>query len=630
MFKSHSSSFLQSLTILLIFGSSLVIDAVVVSPSKTFSYDLDARSFYRGSSEIEYSVSRSGNLALIDANGRIGWQTKTSNKGVVDIKLLPNGNLVLLDKNGGFVWQSFYYPTNTLLVGQGLGLGSSSTNKIVNGDYSMVLQGETLGLFFNPNPKSASASVKPFNYYNVTQMGKLVINITFDTSKFFFGEGSLNVLGIAISAGSSFMLAYPKYNSTLSMLRLGSNGNLYIYTYYELSAHGFIAWEETYAAFSREGRPSECLLPAKCLSFGLCKDNQCVACPTPKGLMGWDEKCKLPKVPDCNVSAAKLGYFKVRDVEDYRPLVNSDGEGPITVNDCMKKCTDDCKCVGFFYKNNDFKCFLAAQFNTLAKLDAVSKDSIDAYIKYAKNGGFVWQSFYHPTNTLLIGQGLGPGSSTTNKIVNGKYSMVLQDKTLRLFFNPNPKSLSSKPLTYYKVSPLMDLGVNIAFKTIIDPDYFDELIMFTGSGNGNNVWVEPYAAFSKKERSECFLPEKCGSYGLCEDHQCVACPTPKGLMGWDNKCKLPKVSSCNASTAANVGYYKVKDVEDYRPLGDSDGEGPMMVKECMKKCSDDSKCVGFFYRNDGSMCTLAAQFNTLAKLHAAFSGLIDAYIKYAK
>ncbi|KAI3900666.1 hypothetical protein MKW92_022462 [Papaver armeniacum] len=458
MIKSHSSSFLQSLTILLIFGSSLVIDAVVVSPSKTFSYDLDARSFYRGSSEIEYSVryhplpirndpfylsfyeanhessgthkpvtsnsyilaigmgmgrrfhhpdgitrwvwaanlnrpvgdkaklvfSRSGNLALIDANGRIGWQTKTSNKGVVDIKLLPNGNLVLLDKNGGFVWQSFYYPTNTLLVGQGLGIGSSSTNKIVNGDYSMVLQGETLGLFFNPNPKSASASVKPFNYYNVTQMGKLVINITFDTSKFFFGEGSLNVLGIAISAGSSFMLAYPKYNSTLSMLRLGSNGNLYIYTYYELSAHGFIAWEETYAAFSREGRPSECLLPAKCMSFGLCKDNQCVACPTPKGLMGWDEKCKLPKVPACNVSAAKLGYFKVRDVEDYRPLVNSDGEGPITVNDCMKKCTDACKCVGFFYKNNGFKCFLAAQFNTLAKLDAVSKDSIDAYIKYAK------------------------------------------------------------------------------------------------------------------------------------------------------------------------------------------------------------------------------------------------------
>ncbi|KAI3962196.1 hypothetical protein MKX01_030746 [Papaver californicum] len=333
--------------------------------------------------------SRSGNLALIDADGRISWQTKTSNKGVVDIKLLPNGNLVLLDRNGGFVWQSFYCPTNTLLVGQGLGPGSSTTNKIVNGDYSMVLQGETLGLFFSPNPKSASASsssLKPFNYYNVTQMGKVVINITFETSKSFFGDGSLNVLGIAISKGSYFELAYPKYNSTLSMLRLGSNGNLHIYTYYELQTHGFTAWEETYAAFSREGSISECLLPAKCGSFGLCKDNQCVACPTPKGLMGWDEKCELPKLPSCNAStAAKMGYYRVKDVKDYRLLGDSDGEGPMTVNKCMKKCSDDCKCMGFFYRINGSMCSLAAQLNTLAldKLGTINKSIIDAYIKYA-------------------------------------------------------------------------------------------------------------------------------------------------------------------------------------------------------------------------------------------------------
>ncbi|KAI3900665.1 hypothetical protein MKW92_022461 [Papaver armeniacum] len=329
--------------------------------------------------------SRSGNLALIDASGRIGWQTKTSNKGVVDIKLLPNGNLVLVDRNGGFVWQSFHYPTNTLLVGQGLGPGSSSTNKIVNGDYSMVLQDRTLGLFFNPRPKSASASSKPFNYYNVTQMAKLGINITFDTSKYFYGDGSsFDVLSIVFSTDSFFVLAYPKYNSTLSMLRLGSNGNLYIYTYNEVPANGFNAWEETYATFSREGRTSECLLPAKCGSFGLCEENQCVACPTPNGLMGWDKKCKLPKVSSCNASAAKVGYFKVKDVEDYRPLGYSDGEGPMTVNECMKKCSDDCKCVGFFYRINGSMCSLASQINTLAKLDVVFNNLIDAYIKYAK------------------------------------------------------------------------------------------------------------------------------------------------------------------------------------------------------------------------------------------------------
>ncbi|MCL7041281.1 hypothetical protein MKW94_009132 [Papaver nudicaule] len=144
------------------------------------------------------------------------------------------------------------------------------------------------------------------------------------------------------------------------MLRLGSNGNLYIYTYSELPSNGYIAWEETYAAFSSRGSTSECLLPSKCGSFGLCEDNQCVACPTPKGLMGWDKKCKLPKIPSCTIVAANVGYYRVKDVEDYQPLSLSDGEGPMTVNECKKKCSDDCKCVGFFYRINGSMCSLAA------------------------------------------------------------------------------------------------------------------------------------------------------------------------------------------------------------------------------------------------------------------------------
>ncbi|KAI3991928.1 hypothetical protein MKX01_012873 [Papaver californicum] len=408
MIKSHSSSFLQSLTtFLLILGSSSAIGkAVAVPPSKTFSYDLDALSFSRGYDRTEYDVKyhdlpiqndpflcfyeanpestginkpvRNSYILAIGMGRRFGnadgitrWQTKTSNKGVVDIKLLPNGNLVLVDRNGGFVWQSFYYPTNTLLVGQGLGPGSSTTNKIVNGDYSMVLLDTTLSLFFNPNPKLASASSKPFSYYNLTQMAAVWINITFDSSKYFYEAGSYyEVLSIAINTDSSFELAHPKYNSSLSMLRLGSNGNLYIYTCNYVPATGVNVWEETYATFSRQGRTSECYLPSKCGSFGLCEDDQC--------------KCKLPKIPSCNTSAAaNVGYYRVKDVKDYR-LDYYVGEGPMTINECMKKCSDDCKCVGFFYINDGSKCSLAAEFNTLAKIDANFERLIDAYIKYAK------------------------------------------------------------------------------------------------------------------------------------------------------------------------------------------------------------------------------------------------------
>ncbi|MCL7026940.1 hypothetical protein MKW94_012255 [Papaver nudicaule] len=739
MIKSYSSSsFLQSLTVLLIFGSSLVIGkAVVVSPSKTFSYELDGLSFNRGFDETEYGVrhyvlpiqsypfslyfyeanpestgvtgsrhgirfkkkknkpitnsyilaigmghahpdgitrwvweanlnrpvgdkaklvfSRSGNLALIEANGRIGWQTKTSNKGVVDIKLLPNGNLVLVDRDGGFVWQSFHYPTDTLLVGQGLGPGSSTTNKIVNGDYSMVLQGKTLGLFFTPSPKSASS--KPFNYFNVTQMAELGTNITFGMSKYFYGAGLFyNVLSIVISTNRFFQLAYPKYDSTLSMLRLGSNGNLYIYTYSELPSNGYIAWEETYAAFSSRGRTSECLLPAKCGSFGLCEDNQCVACPTPKGLMGWDKKCKLPKLPSCDIVAANVGYYRVKDVEDYRPLSFSDGEGPMTVNECKKKCSNDCKCVVVSPSKTFTYGLKAWQFNegyceteyknaklvfsrsgNLALIDGdghvgwqtrtSNKGVVD--IKLLPNGNL---SFYYPTNTLLVGQSLGPGSSSTSKIVNGDYSLVLQNKQLSLFFNPNQKSSSSKPFNYHNITQ-EEFGITSTFNSIkfmylglTYPKYNSTVLSILRLGSNGNLYIYTYYDLPANR----YLAWKCGSFGICEAGQCVACPTPKGLMGWDKKCKLPQIPSCNASIAVNVGYFKVEDVEDSRQVFDYDGEGRLSVNVCMKKCYNDCKCAGFFYINERSVCSLVTRFNTLAKLHPAFEGYRDAYIKFTK
>ncbi|KAI3991513.1 hypothetical protein MKX01_027466 [Papaver californicum] len=457
MIKSYySSSFLQFLTILLIFSSSSsIIIRADVSPSKRFSYDLKDDSFHVSVDETEYSVwyralpiknypfslyfyqtndesstgngfhkpefgvhtyilaigmgdlnpttrwvweanlnhpvgekakllfSRRGNLALINGDGRIVWQTRTSNKGVVDIKLLPNGNLVLLDRNGGFVWQSFYHPTNTLLIGQGLGPGSSTTNKIANGKYSMVLQDKALRLFFDPNPKSSRLSSKPFTYYKVSPLMELGVNITFDTiiDPDYFDE---LIMFTGSGTDSLFYLANPRFNSTWSMLRLSSNGNLYIYTYLDLPGDGNNVWVETYASFSKKER-SECFLPEKCGSFGLCEDHQCVACPTPKGLLGWDNKCKLPKIPSCNASTvSNVGYYRVKDAEDYRPLGDSDGEGPMTVSECMKKCNDDCKCVGFFYRNRESMCSLAAQINTLAKRDAIFEGLIDAYVKYAK------------------------------------------------------------------------------------------------------------------------------------------------------------------------------------------------------------------------------------------------------
>ncbi|KAF5203340.1 Ep1-like glycoprotein [Thalictrum thalictroides] len=95
-----------------------------------------------------------GNLVLADVNGRIAWQTGTSNKGVADIELLRNGNLVLKNKQGNFVWQSFDHPTDTLLVGSALTRGGR--NKLVSRvsgvdgsdePYNLVLERDRLAMY---------------------------------------------------------------------------------------------------------------------------------------------------------------------------------------------------------------------------------------------------------------------------------------------------------------------------------------------------------------------------------------------------------------------------------------------------------------------------------------------------
>ncbi|KAF3442417.1 hypothetical protein FNV43_RR16333 [Rhamnella rubrinervis] len=205
-----------------------------------------------------------GNLVLADTDGSVAWQTNTAKKGVVGFQLLPNGNIVLHDSKGNFVWQSFDYPTDTLLVGQSLKVGGVtklvsrlSKKENVNGPYS-------LSTTFNCDSEAegGAASELPLDF-------QLSDNTT--TGKFLLGR--------------------LKYNGTASFIRIGIDGNVKIYTYYDKVSWG--GWEVTLTLFNRESIwETECQLPERCGSFGLCEDNQCVACPSPNGLLGWSNSCQ--------------------------------------------------------------------------------------------------------------------------------------------------------------------------------------------------------------------------------------------------------------------------------------------------------------------------------------------------
>ncbi|TXG66742.1 hypothetical protein EZV62_008017 [Acer yangbiense] len=315
------------------------------------------------------SLGTEGNLVLAEADGTVVWQTNTANKGVVGCKLLSNGNFVLYDSKGNFVWQSFDYPTDTLLVGQSLRVGGvtklvsrKSDEENVDGTYSFVLESKQLSMY-----RKINNSPRPVLYNSVTLTNEKdpVQYVKFNSDPE-TDEGFAYKLTLEISAGSIFNFARPKYNSTASFLRLGMDGNLMIYTYYDKVFWG--GYEKTFSLFDRDsnGWQTECQLPERCGKFGVCdEDSQCVACPSEKGLLGWSKSCEPKKVTSC--AAKDFHYYKVEGVDHYMSKFTR-GSGPVKVEDCGKKCTTDCKCLGYFYNQDTSRCWIAYDLMTLTKV----------------------------------------------------------------------------------------------------------------------------------------------------------------------------------------------------------------------------------------------------------------------
>ncbi|KAL8103608.1 epidermis-specific secreted glycoprotein EP1-like [Apium graveolens] len=326
-----------------------------------------------------------GNLVLADVDGSIAWQTGTANKGVVGLELLSSGNLVLYNAKGAYIWRSFDHPTDTLVIGQGLRLNGPiklvsrlSNVDATEGPYSFVMEQRHLAMYY----KSSNA-INPLLYYKYEEFGngkgvlaKVVFTVNSDA---YTSELSLSFDMKNSPSSGTRLLARPKYNATLSMLRIDIDGNLRIYTYHENVE--WEAWEVTYKLLNREDNvesTSECRLPKKCGSFGVCEDNQCVACPTAAGLIGWSKSCVQPSLPPCK-GRAKVDYYKVLGVEHF---LNGYAEGGrMKIGDCREKCSKDCKCAGFFYREESSKCLLAPELGTLIK---VSNPSHVGYIKISK------------------------------------------------------------------------------------------------------------------------------------------------------------------------------------------------------------------------------------------------------
>ncbi|KAH7512649.1 hypothetical protein FEM48_Zijuj12G0113300 [Ziziphus jujuba var. spinosa] len=246
-----------------------------------------------------------------------------------------------------------------------------------NGPYSLVMGPRGVDLYYK-----SKNSAKPLLYFSLSKRFSIFQNgplefVTLkndpETVEGFAFDITLEYQAANTSLGRNLVLGRPKYNSTLSFLRLGIDGNVKIYTYYEKVDWG--AWEVTFSLFDRDSTwENECQLPDRCGNFGLCEDNQCVACPLANGLMGWSKNCQPEKLSSCRES--NFHYYKVEGVDHF--LSKYTRGVAVKESDCRKNCSKDCKCLGYFYNQQTSRCWIAYELKTLKK---VAKSTHVGYIK---------------------------------------------------------------------------------------------------------------------------------------------------------------------------------------------------------------------------------------------------------
>ncbi|KAL8196782.1 hypothetical protein R6Q57_024484 [Mikania cordata] len=286
------------------------------------------------------SLSKDGNLVLIDAGQYIIWSTQTESKSSsLQLKLHNSGNLVLQQEDQQILWQTFDHPTDTLLPNQPLTrntqlVSSRSSSNCSSGFYKLFFDNdsilrllysspETTSIYW-PDPRVRTYSIGRFQYIDKRRA-------TLDSYGQFNSTDGFSFVSADFGA--------PRFR----MMRLDTDGNVRVYSL--VRGGSMMKWEVQCQAITEICRIDGTCGPNSLCSYTRDSGRKCSCLHGFKMVnsQDWSYGCEpefqmCKNSSDCDFIVLEYAEFYGYDIS-FHPNTSLDA--------CKKDCLQDKTCRGF-------------------------------------------------------------------------------------------------------------------------------------------------------------------------------------------------------------------------------------------------------------------------------------------
>ncbi|KAK4855833.1 hypothetical protein QYF36_011447 [Acer negundo] len=328
------------------------------------------------------NLTLNGQLVLTHSNGTeifIGNRTSTASSAMMK----NDGNLVLLDSSSKIIWESFDSPTDTILLGQVLPMGTKLYSN-ANGEIDYSTGQYRLEIQMDGNLVLSAFRFGGRGYWNSVTLGNQNVSLVFNQSTaFMYVVNDTRIIYSMNRTEVPTTIEDYYHRATIT-----DRGNLQQWIY---NKRGGNQWTLVWRAITEP-----CIVNSICGAFGFCTslDNNEVTCKCLTGYSPLDPNnpsrgCYPDVIVDfCDANSSTSDPA----IEEYSnaDFLNDDfadlSHFPTTdVNECKTAVLDDCFCLAGVWSNS--RCMKKRMPLLNARRSNPSTNNMVAFIKVPKRGG---------------------------------------------------------------------------------------------------------------------------------------------------------------------------------------------------------------------------------------------------